>query len=86
MTERRSEWNARFRCHIDALFAIPCFFQCFFRRTTLPDTIVGAQTPAYLDAFASGAASERLKRMVTRVPSPGVDSTSRRAFAFSRRD
>ena len=41
---------------------------------------------AYPEAFISGAAADRAKTMVTRVPCPGANSTSRPALAFSRND
>lgn len=36
--------------------------------------------------FVSGAAATRVKTIVTRVPCPGVDTTSSPALAFSRND
>src|SRR2546423_2146668 len=39
-----------------------------------------------LQALVSGAAAARVKTIVTDVPWPGLDSTSRPALAFSRRD
>ena len=37
----------------------------------------------WYQTVASGAAAERVKTIVTRMPCPGLDSTSRRALAFS---